>query len=107
MPYQGFWGLCALALILLGHSVYCWITTTRGKALQPLSQIRKVQLGGLLGVCGLALVSGVVMMLCRAEEEFLHAMGLAVLLSAFGLNDKVRRYLPDMIKEEKEEEKDE
>ena len=107
MPYQGFWGLCALALILLGHGVYCFVTATKGKKLQPLPPIKKVQLGGLLGVCALALGTGVVMMLCRAEDALVHAMGLAVLLSAFALNDKVRRYLPDMIEKENEETEDE
>ena len=36
--YTGFWGLCALSLILLGHAVYCVVTTTKEKDLQPLSK---------------------------------------------------------------------
>ena len=107
MPYQGFWGLCALALILMGHAVYCMVTTTKGKERQPLSKIKKVQLGALLGVCGLALGTGVVMQLLGADEAMVHVMGLAVLLSAFALSDRIRKYLPDMIKEENEETKDE
>ena len=102
MPYQGFWGLCALALILLGHSVYCWVTATKGKALQPLPKLPKVVLGGLLLLCGGGLAGGVVMMLWRAEEAAIHAMGLLMLLSALGLNDRVRKYLPNMIKKEEE-----
>lgn len=108
MPYSGFWGLCALTLVLLGHAVYCTVTATKGKKLQSLSKIRKVQLGCLLGVCGLSLGTGVVLMLCAAPEEVIHVMGLALLLSAFAINGKVRRYLPDLIKkEEQEETKDE
>ena len=104
MPYQGFWGLCALALILLGHSVYCFITTTRDKQLQPLPKRSKTVLGALILLCGAGLVGGVVMMLCCAEEAAVHVMGLLVLLSAFGLNDRLRRYLPAMIKKEEQEE---
>ena len=100
MGYQGFWGLCALSLVLLGHGVYCWVTATKGKELQPLSNIKKIQLGALAGVCLLAFVSGVVMMFCHVEDAAIHAMGLALLLSAFGWNNKVRRYLPEMIKKE-------
>ena len=103
MPYQGFWGLCALALILLGHGVYCWVTATKGKELQPLSKLPKAVLGGLMLLCIGGLIGGVVMMLCRMEEAAIHVMGLVVLLSALGLNDRLRRYLPHMIKEENEE----
>lgn len=102
MPYQGFWGLCALALILLGHGVYCWVTATKGKQLQPLAKGSKAVLGVLMLLCGGGLVGGVVMMLCRVEEAAIHVMGLIVLLSALGLNDRLRRYLPEMMKEEKE-----
>ena len=104
MPYQGFWGLCALALVLLGHAVYCVVTTTGGKELQSLTKSKKVQLGVLLGVCGLTLGAGVVMQLMAADEAMVHVMGLAVLLAAFGLNDRVRKFLPDMIKKEEQEE---
>ena len=45
MPYQGFWGLCALALILLGHGVYCVVTATKGKKLQSLGKPPKLVLG--------------------------------------------------------------
>ena len=107
MPYQGFWGLCALALILLGHGVYSWVTATKGKNLQPLSKLPKVVLGALMLLCGGGLVGGVVMMLCRADEAAIHFMGLVVLLSALGLNDRLRKYLPDMIKKENEETNDE
>ena len=108
MPYQGFWGLCALALILLGHGVYCFVTATKGKELQPLPKLPKVVLGGLMLLCGGGLIGGVVMMLCRMEEAAIHFMGLVVMLSALGLNDRVRHYLPRMIKkEEQEETKDE
>ena len=107
MPYQGFWGLCALALVLLGHGVYCFVTATKGKKLQPLSTSAKAIVGVLMLLCIGGLVGGVVMMLCRAEEAAIHFMGLVVLLAALGLNDRVRRYLPDMIKKENEETKDE
>ncbi|MBE6918861.1 MAG: hypothetical protein E7469_04135 [Ruminococcaceae bacterium] len=103
MPYQGFWGLCALALVLLGHSVYCWVTATKGKELQPLPKLPKVVLGGLMLLCIGGLIGGVVMMLCRMEEAAIHFMGLVVMLSALGLNDRLRHYLPRMIKEENEE----
>ena len=103
MPYQGFWGLCALALILRGHSVYCTVTATKGKKLQPLSGTPKLVLGALMLLCFAGLVGGVVMMLCRMEAAAVHVMGLVVLLSALGLNDRLRRYLPHMIKEEHEE----
>lgn len=104
MPYQGFWGLCALALILLGHGVYCVVTTTRDKKLQSLPKGPKLVLGVLTLLCIGGLVGGVVMMLCRAEEAAVHVMGLVVLLSAFALNDRVRRYLPRMIPKEEQEE---
>jgi len=104
MPYQGFWGLCALALILLGHGVYCWVTATKGKKLQGFAKLPKAVLGTLILLCGAGLVGGVVMMLCRAEEAAVHVMGLLVLLSAFGINDRLRRYLPAMIKKEGQEE---
>ena len=108
MPYQGFWGLCALALILLGHGAYCAVTATKGKKLQPLPGVAKAVLGVLTLLCAGGLVGGVVMMLCRMEEAAVHVMGLVVLLSAFGLNDRVRHYLPRMIpKEEQEETEDE
>ena len=107
MPYQGFWGLCALALVLLGHGVYCYVTATKGKKLQPLPKAAKAIVGVLMLLCIGGLVGGVVMMLCRAEEAAIYFMGLVVLLAALGLNDRVRRYLPDMIKEENEETKDE
>ena len=108
MPYQGFWGLCALALILLGHGVYCFVTTTRDKTLQRLPKGPKAVLGALMLLCLAGLMGGVVMMLCRMEEAAVHVMGLVVLLSAFALNDRLRRYLPRMIqKEEQEETKDE
>ena len=107
MPYQGFWGLCALALILLGHGVYCWVKATKGKQLQSLSKLPKAVLGVLLLLFGGGLVAGVVMMLCRVEEAAIHVMGLVVLLSALGLNDRLRHYLPQMIKEENEETTDE
>ncbi len=106
MPYQGFWGLCALALILLGHGVYCWVTVTKGKKLQPLPKLPKAILGVLILLCLAGLVGGVVMMFCRVEEAAIHVMGLVVLLSALGLNDRLRHYLPEMIKKE-EETKDE
>ena len=35
MMNKGFWGLAALTLVLLAHSVYLWQTTTRGRTLQP------------------------------------------------------------------------
>lgn len=104
MPYQGFWGLCALALILLGHGVYCVVTATKGKKLQPLSTSAKAIVGVLMLLCIGGLVGGVVMMLCRMEEAAVHVMGLVVLLSAFALNDRVRRYLPRMIPKEEQEE---
>ena len=107
MPYQGFWGLCALALVLLGHGVYCFVTATKGKKLQPLSTSAKAIVGVLMLLCAGGLVGGVVMMLCRAEEAAIHVMGLVVLLAALGLNDRVRHYLPRMIKKEIEETKDE
>ena len=107
MPYQGFWGLCALALVLLGHGAYCFVTATKGKKLQPLPKSAKAILGVLMLLCAGGLVGGVVMMLCRAEEAAIHVMGLVVLLAALGLNDRVRHYLPRMIKKEIEETKDE
>ena len=58
--YTGFWGLCALSLILLGHGVYCMVTATKGKELQPLAVGRKAVLACLMGLCGLALCAGVV-----------------------------------------------
>jgi len=103
MPYQGFWGLCALTLILLGHSVYCMVTTTKGKKLQPLGKKSKAVLGVLLLLCGAALGAGVVLMLCAADEAVVHVMGLALLLAAFALNSQVRRCLPELIKNEEEE----
>ena len=107
MPYQGFWGMCALALVLLGHGAYCFVTATKGKKLQPLPKSAKAILGVLMLLCAGGLVGGVVMMLCRAEEAAIHVMGLVVLLAALGLNDRVRHYLPRMIKKEIEETKDE
>lgn len=107
MSYQGFWGLCALTLILLGHSVYCWVTATGEKTLQPLARRPKAVLGGLIVLCGAAFAAGVVMILCRAEEAAVHVMGLAVLLSAFALNDRLRRYLPEYTENEEEETKHE
>ena len=108
MPYSGFWGLCALTLVLLGHSVYIWISATKGKELQPLPKQRKLMLGLLWGLCAAAFGGGIVMMLCRMEEAAIHVMGLVVLLSAFAFNDRLRRYLPELIKkEEQEETKDE
>ena len=107
MPYQGFWGLCVLALVLLGHGVYCFVTAAKGKDLKPLAVRSKVVLAVLMLLCIGGLAGGVVMMLCRAEEAAIYFMGLVVLLTALGLNGRVRRYLTDMIKEENEETKDE
>ncbi len=108
MPYSGFWGLCALTLVLLGHSVYIWQTAAKGKKLQPLPKRNKLVLGLLWGLCAAAFAGGIVMMLCRMEEAAIHVMGLVVLLSAFAFNDRLRRYLPELIKkEEQEETKDE
>ena len=104
MSYQGFWGLCALALVLLGHAVYCVVTTTKARELQNLAKSKKMQLGVLLGVWGLALGVGAVMQLMAADEAMVHVMGLAVLLLAFALNDRVRKFLPEMMKKEEQEE---
>lgn len=100
MPYQGFWGLSALSLILLGHSVYLWVTTTKGKTLQPLGKKPKLVLGALLVLCSAAFIGGIVLQLCAVEEAAVHVAGLALLLIAFALNDRIRRYLPEMIKNE-------
>ena len=102
--YTGFWGLCALSLILLGHAVYCTVTATKGKELQSLATGRKAMLASLMGLCGLALCGGVVLQLLHADAAVVHVMGLAVLLSAFALNGRVRRYLPEMMKKEEQEE---
>lgn len=102
--YTGFWGLCALSLILLGHAVYCVVTATKGKELQPLAKGRKAMLACWMGLCGLALGAGVVMQLLLADAAMVHVMGLVVLLSAFALNGQVRKCLPDMIKKEEQEE---
>ena len=107
MPYQGFWCLCALALVLLGHGVYCYVTATKGKDLQPLAKLPKAVLAVLMLLCGGSLVGGVVMMLCGAEDAAIHFMGLVVMLSALALNDRLRHYLPRMIKKENEETNDE
>ena len=69
MPYQGFWGLCALALVLLGHGVYCFVTATKGKKLQPLSTSAKAIVGVLMLLCIGGLVGGVVMMLCSLRRR--------------------------------------
>ena len=103
MPYQGFWGLCALTLILLGHSVYCVVTTTKGKKLQPLGKKSKAVVSVWLLLCGAALGAGVILQLCAADEAVVHVMGLALLLSAFVLNSQVRRRLPELIKNNEEE----
>ena len=100
MPYQGFWGLAALSLVLLGHAVYCWVTATKGKELQPPDKKAKVLLGVLLGLCGAALGAGVVLQLLGMDEVIVHVMGLVLLLSAFALNGQVRRVIPTMIKNE-------
>ena len=102
--YTGFWGLCALSLILLGHGVYCMVTATKGKELQPLAAGRKAVLACLMGLCALALCAGVVLQLLHADAAVVHVMGLAVLLSAFALNGQMRKYLPEMMKKEEQEE---
>ena len=102
--YIGFWGLCALSLILLGHAVYCVVTTTKEKNLQSLDKGRKAVLACWMGLCGLALCGGVVLQLLQADAAVVHVMGLAVLLTAFALNGRVRRYLPEMMKKEEQEE---
>ena len=102
MMNQGFWGLAALTLVLLAHSVYLWYTTTKGKKLQPLAKGKKLVVGMLLCLCGGALVAGIVLMLLAVEEAAVHVAGLVMLLAGFGLNDRVRRYLPDMIRKEEE-----
>ena len=100
MPYQGFWGLAALSLVLLGHAVYCMVTATKGKKLRPLPKRQRLLLSFSMVVCGAALGGGVVMMLCRADEAVIYVMGLVLLLSSFWLNSRVRRCLPEMIEEE-------
>ena len=102
MMNKGFWGLAALTLVLLAHSVYLWQTTTRGRTLQPLSKGRKLVAGGLLLLCGAALAAGIVLMLLAVDEAAVHVAGLVMLLAGLGLNDRVRRYLPDMIEKEEE-----
>ena len=102
--YTGFWGLCALSLILLGHAVYCVVTTTKGKNLQSMDKGRKAVLACWMGLCGLALCGGVVLQLLQADAAVVHVMGLAVLLTAFALNGRVRKYLHEMMKKEEQEE---
>lgn len=114
--HTGFWGLMALSAILLGYSGYIWKKETQGKKLSFAAKGKKAYigllvLGGLLGLCAVGFLGGVLLVFGGAASDVVHVAGLVTLLAAFAFYYALRRIITQVvetpkreIKEEKQEE---
>ena len=108
MGYEGFWGMTALALILVGHGLFMLKKEIQGKELVEIpSKVKTFFI--VLGILWLAaFVAGVGMILGDMEAEKVHVAGLIMLGMGFVLNTQLRKFAPLLVKkEEQEEETDE
>ncbi len=106
MGYQGFWGMTALTLILLGHCAYVWRKETKDRELIEVPSKVKVLFGVPGGLCAAGFVCGVMMLLCSVAGEVVHVVGLAMLGMAFVLNHQVCKFAPLLVKKEEQEVED-
>ena len=108
MGYEGFWGMTALALILVGHGLFMLKKEIQGEELVEIPSKVK-SFFALLGILWLAaFAAGVGMILGNVEAEKVHVAGLVMLGMGFVLNTQLRKFAPLMVKkEEQEEENDE
>ena len=108
MGYEGFWGMTALALILVGHGLFMLKKEIQGKELIEIPSKVKTFFA-LLGILWLAaFVVGVGLLLGGVEAEKVHVAGLVMLGLGFVLNTQLRKFAPLLVKkEEQEEETDE
>lgn len=104
MTYQGFWGMAAMALILLGHGLFVLRKETKGKELIEIPAKVKKFFGVLGALCAAGFVAGVAMVLCDVAAETVHVAGLVMLGMGFVLNNQVRKFAPLLVKKEEQEE---
>lgn len=104
MGYEGFWGMTALALILLGHGLFVVRKETKGKELVEIPSNVKKFFGALGGLCLAAFIAGVVMILCNVETETVHVAGVIMLALGLALNNQLRKFAPLLAKKEEQEE---
>jgi len=106
--YTGFWGLMALSAVLLGYSGYLWKQETAGKKLSFAAKGKKeyrglLVLGGLLGLCAVGFLGGVLLVFGGASGDVVHVAGLVTLLASFAFYYSLRRIIPRIVEQPKEE----
>ena len=104
MGYQGFWGMLALTLILVGHGLFVLRKETKGKELIEIPAKVKKFFGVLGALCAASFAAGVVMILCDVDAEKVHVAGLVTLGMGFVVNNQVRKFAPLLVKKEEQEE---
>ena len=108
MGYEGFWGMTALALILIGHGVFMVRKETKGKEMIEIPSKVKTFFVVLGVLCIAAFAAGVGLILGGVEAEKVHVAGLIMLGMGFVVNTQLRKFAPLLVKkEEQEEENDE
>ena len=83
---QAFLGLVVLAVILWGHGLYTWKQADKPE----MTQGAKVLLIVTAVLTGIAVIVGIVGILCHLDSTMVHAMGLITLLLSLWANYQIR-----------------